>query len=390
MNRKGLHLVALVVILGMVLGGCAQPTPGVVEVEKIVVETVEVEVEKEVEIEKIVEVEKEVEVVVTATPEPAADLEAQIVPLGWLNNDEFVALQAAQANGYYAEEGFDVTLVSGGGSTGFDPIIAVGGFDSGVRFGVPASLVLALHGYGEGADVLAVATLMQSTPSGFLTLITEDRRATGPCDFKDRIVSMQTEAMWFVDALGAVCPPEQGGPLVPGEDFTVIPAGWTPDCLDAGQCDYYCAWATNQPFKYAEMGMVEGEDYEMFLTGDFLPFRYADVIITTRAYAEENPEAVAAFVRASMRGLQYAIENEEEAIDISASVAGVSREHAAWRIPVQNRLSQSEDTETYGLGYMDLEKVQEMIDFLYEYGQISRTFDASEVVDNSFLPGPDL
>lgn len=128
----------------------------------------------------------------------------------------------------------------------------------------------------------------------------------------------------------------------------------------------------------------------MFLTTEYLPFYYADVIVTTRAFAEENPDAVRRFVRASLRGLDYVIDNPEEAVEITSAIEGVSREHAEWRIPVQNTLSVSAETEVHGLGYMDLEKVQAMIDFLYEYGQIERSFDASEVIDNSFLPGPDL
>ncbi len=309
-----------------------------------------------------------------------------IVPLGWLNNDEFVALQAAGELGYYKEEGIQITLVSGGGSTGFDPIIAVNGFDPSIRFGVPAALSQVITARSKGIDVVAIAALQQYEPSGFLTLITDERRAQSPCDFAGRVVAMQPDSTWYVDALGAMCPEEKGGPLVSGDDFTVIPAGWSPDCLLTGDCDFYCGWITNQPFVFAEMGMVEGVDYEMFLTSDFLPFYYTDVIITTRAFADENPDLVRKFVSASMRGLNYTINNPEEAIAITASVPGVALEHATWRIPIQNQLAVSPETDEFGLGYMDPGKVQAMIDILYELGQIDVQLNASDVIDNSFLP----
>ncbi|HNP89123.1 MAG: NMT1/THI5 like protein [Microgenomates group bacterium ADurb.Bin219] len=318
------------------------------------------------------------------TPTPRPVLKVLQVPLGWLNNDEFIALQAAQQRGFFAEEGLDVTLVSGGGSTGFNPILAIGGMDNSVRIGVPAALSLVLSSKAEGTDVIAIAALLQKEPSGFLTLIKNGRRAQGPCDFDGRIVSMQTDGFWYVDFLGAVCPNKQ---LKSGRDFTVIPAGWTPDCLLSNQCDYYCAWSTNQPFILSQQGMVEGKDYEMFLTADYLPFYYADVIVTSRVYATEHPEVVRAFVAAAVKGMQFVLDDPNKAIEIASSIPGVEREHATWRIPAQNKLVVSEDTKEHGLGYMDLEKVQAMIDFLAANGQIKTSFRAEEVIDNSFLPG---
>jgi len=276
-----------------------------------------------------------------------------------------------------------VTLISGGGSTGFNPILAIGGMDNSVRLGVPAALSLVLSSKAEGTDVIAVAALLQKEPSGFLTLIKDGRRAQSPCDFEGKIVSMQTDGFWYVDLLGAVC---KDKPLKSGRDFTVIPAGWTPDCLLSGQCDYYCAWSTNQPFVFNQQGLVEGKDYEMFLTADYLPFYYADVIVTSRAYATEHPEIVRAFVAAAVKGMQFVLDHPEEAVEIASSIPGVEREHAAWRIPAQNKLVVSSDTNQHGLGYMDLEKVQTMIDFLAANGQIKKAFKAEEVIDNSFLP----
>ena len=311
-----------------------------------------------------------------------------IVPLGWLNNDEFVALQVADQLGFFAEQGIEITLVSGGGSTGFDPIMAVNGFDSSIRFGVPAALSQVITARSKGIDIVAIAALQQYEPSGFLTIITDERRAQSPCDFAGRVVAMQPDTTWYVDALGAMCPKEKGGPLLSGKDFTVIPAGWSPDCLLTGDCDFYCSWTTNQPFVLAEMGMIEGVDYEIFLTSDFLPFYYVDVIVTTRSFASENPSLVRRFVTAAMQGLDYTIQHPDEAISITSKVPGVTLEHATWRIPVQNSLAISPETEEHGLGYIDLDKVQAMINLLYELGQIDVLLDAGDVIDNSFLANP--
>jgi NitT/TauT family transport system substrate-binding protein len=196
---------------------------------------------------------------------------------------------------------------------------------------------------------------------------------------------MQTEASWYVEALGKEC---SEGPLVPGVDFTVIPAGWTPDCLFSGQCDFYCGWKTNQVYMLDQQGLVAGNDNEFFLASDFLPFYFGDVIVTTKAYIEAQPEIVTAFVRGSMEGLQYTLDHPDEAVTVASAVPGVDPAHAAWRIPLQNTLVTNADTAAHGIGYMDPAKVQAMIDFLYQNGQLSKSFSADEVINNSFLPGP--
>lgn len=309
------------------------------------------------------------------------------VPLGWLYNDEFVAPAVAQAKGFYEEAGLDPRFISGGGATGFDPVKAINGFDQWIRIGIEAALSQAIIAHASGeVDVQVVLALHQIEPSGFITIIDEEtgRRAQGPCDFKGRVVSMQPDSTWYVDALGAVC---EDGPISSGEDFQVIPAGWTPDCLLVGGCDYYCGWATNQVFMLAQEGLVDGEDFEMFLTADYLPFYYVDVVVTTKAFIDEHPEVVKAFVDATVQGMQYTLDNPEEAIEIAGALEGVDPAHAEWRIPIQNPMMTSPATEEHGLGYMDLDKVQEMIDFMAENGQIEESFPAEELVDNSFLPG---
>lgn len=388
MKRRISCMLSFVVLL-VVLVGCTTPAPQVIEkevvVEKPVVETVIVE--RTVVVEK--EIPVEIEKIVVTTPRPKEPtIQAFVVPLCWLYNDEFVVPATAIELGYYEEAGFPlVTMVSGGGSTGFDPVVAINGFDDNVRIGIQASMAEVIKAHAEGIDVVAVGALLQVEPCAFVTLITEDRRAQGPCDFEGRVVAMQSEAIWYLELLGKLCSKR---PLEVGveSDITWIPAGWNPSCLMAegeGACDYYCCWATNQVFGLEEQGYEKDVGYEMFMVHDYFPFYYADVLITTRDYLERHPETVRAFVQATMKAAQYVLDFPDEAIAIASRIEGVTPAHAEWRIPVQNELVTSKDTEIHGIGWINLNKVQEMIDFLYENGQIDHAFSAEEVVNNSFI-----
>ena len=92
LSKKWAILLALLVVSSLILTACPAPEPQVIE--KVVVETVVVEVEKAVEVQKIVEVTTEVEVVVekiveiTATPVPVEDK----VTLDWNFSTEIPSL----------------------------------------------------------------------------------------------------------------------------------------------------------------------------------------------------------------------------------------------------------------------------------------------------------
>lgn len=395
---KVLALVMIFALIASACGAASVPTPAatqtarVVEVTKVVEKQVQVPVEVTKVVEKQVQVPVEVTRLVVAptfTPAPTPALvkpsQPLVVTLGWLNNDEFAPLQVAQAKGFYAAAGFpNVLLLSGGGSTGNNPILTVQGFDEAQKIGVPAALSLMIMAHASaGVDTIAVAALTQKDPTGFATL--GPSAANGPCDFAGKVVAVQTDGDWIPAALGKVC---NKGALVPGKDFTKVPAGYTPDCLllpkgNPARCDYYCAWPTNQVYGLAQQKL----EYSTFLVGDYLPFYYADVIAVSKAWAAKNPDKVKAFVRASMQGLQYTIDHPDEAAQISSQNPGVELAHAQWRLPIQNKMAVSPDTQQNGLGYFDLKKVQAMIDFMASIKMIDKSFPASEIVSNAYLPG---
>ena len=321
----------------------------------------------------------------TSAPATAAQAKtALVVPLGWLLNDEFTPLVAAQKQGFFSAGGLDVTLISGGGSTGFDPIKAINGMDSKITFGVPADISAVINAHAQGLDVVAIAAFTPIAPAAFFALTANGNHAKSPCDFKGKVVAMQADSLWIPEVLGGRCPASQGGPLKSGVDFTVIPAGFTPDCLFSNQCDFYSGWVTNQAFILKQKGLVEGKDYEYFMYSDFMPIYYGDVVVTTSQNIKNHPDRVKAFVQAVANGLKYVYENPANGIQIADTIEGVDPLHAAWRIPAQNKITMTDDTKAHGFGWIDIDKVQQEIQFLYDNKQITKMFDAHEIVDMSF------
>ena len=77
LKHKRFLLFGLLVVVGLIMVACAQPTPQVVK--EVVKETVVVEKQATVVVEKEVVKEKQVEVVVTATPEPEAEADTILI-----------------------------------------------------------------------------------------------------------------------------------------------------------------------------------------------------------------------------------------------------------------------------------------------------------------------
>jgi len=93
LSRKWAILLGVLVISSLILTACPQPTPQVIE--KVVKETVVVEVEKPVEVQKIVEVTKVVEKIVEVTPTPVPVEEK--ITLNWNFGTEPPTLDPALA-----------------------------------------------------------------------------------------------------------------------------------------------------------------------------------------------------------------------------------------------------------------------------------------------------
>src|SRR4051812_11747948 len=85
------------------------------------------------------------------------------VQLDWVAEPEHGGLYQAQARGYFAEEGLDVTLIPGGPNAFVMPSVATGKADIG-----QADSTNTLLQQAEGLPVVQIAAVFQDDPSGIL------------------------------------------------------------------------------------------------------------------------------------------------------------------------------------------------------------------------------
>lgn len=156
---------------------------------------------------------------------------------------------------------------------------------------------------------------------------------------------------------------------------------------------------------YNEYGLVVNDYDGAYAYGDEVGYidmndegvaMLEDMIFCTKAFAEENPETVKAFIYASLKGWEYACENPEEAAEIVYEYgSSVSPEHQAYMASEVKKLV---ETDTKGnkvtdLGKMDEEAMQQTLDLAKQYVTIDdsaaaeklKNLTLDDIRDNSFI-----
>ncbi|CAA9427937.1 MAG: Pyrimidine ABC transporter, substrate-binding component [uncultured Rubellimicrobium sp.] len=240
---------------------------------------------------------------------PAFAQDAVTLQLKWVTQAQFAGYYAALDQGFYEEENLDVTILPGGPDIAPTQVIAGGGADVVVEW-MPA----ALAAREQGVPLVNIAQPFQG--SGMQLTCWADTGITAPEDLKNR-----TLGVWF---FGNEYPflswMSQLGINTDGKDedgVEVLKQGFNVDPLLQRQADCISTMTYNEYGQVLDAGVTEEE---------LVNFKYEDQGVATLEdglyVIEENlqdpafVDKMARFVRASMRGWQWAQENPEEAAQI--------------------------------------------------------------------------
>lgn len=236
----------------------------------------------------------------------AGDLTLQ---LKWVTQAQFAGYYVAQEKGFYEEEGVNLTILPGGPDIAPTQVLAGGGADVIVEW-MPA----ALAAREKGLPMVNIAQPFKASGM-MLTCLKESGISDPATDFAGK-----TLGVWFagneypflswMNTLGLST---EGGP----DGVTVLKQGFNVDPLLQKQAACISTMTYNEYWQVIDAGIAED---------DLVTFKYEDqgvatledglyVLEETLEDSEKVTDLVG-FVRASMRGWQYAAENPEEAAQI--------------------------------------------------------------------------
>lgn len=169
------------------------------------------------------------------------------------------------------------------------------------------------------------------------------------------------------------------------EDVSLINV--TPDAAAAafqtGNVDIAVTYA---PFLQQADGARE--DGRIIYDSSQKPTAIADLYVVDTAYMEENPEAIEAFVRGTLKGLDFLNENRQQGLEIAAEALGTTPEDIDEQlggvelpgVDANVEMLNDPDSDLYMLKPM-----QALAEFLHDKGQIESVPDLSDLLEPRFI-----
>ena len=257
--------------------------------------------------------------------------------LQWVAQSQFAGYYAAVANGYYEEEGLDLTILEGAVEIVPQQVVAAGDAEFGIAW-VPK----VLESREAGADLVNIAQIFQR--SGTLQVSFVDTGIESVEDFEGMRIGtwgFGNEHELFVAMRAEGIDPENP------DDVTIVQQPFDMSLLINGEVDAAQAMTYNE---YAQVLETTDEDGELIYTADDLDvIDFNDVgtamlqdhiFVRGEWLVEEgNPEIAEAFVRASIRGWIFCRDNFDECVDIVLENGPTLGEgHMRWQLNEINKL----------------------------------------------------
>jgi ABC-type nitrate/sulfonate/bicarbonate transport system substrate-binding protein len=145
----------------------------------------------------------------------------------------------------------------------------------------------------------------------------------------------------------------------------LINVGFDPRVLTEGQVDVYPVYKSNEPY------MLRSWGYDLLLwdAADFGIPTLGLTYVTSEEILKTQPELLTRFLRAALKGIQYASEHIDEAVDIVLKYTGPETDPQHMRYMLETELAdaQGKETTTYGIGWQTHNQWQSLADLLIQY-----------------------
>jgi NitT/TauT family transport system substrate-binding protein len=281
--------------------------------------------------------------------------------LQWVAQSQFAGYYAAEALGFYEDEGLDVTILEGAVEIVPQQVVAAGGAEFGIAW-VPK----VLETREAGPNLVNIGQVFQR--SGTLQVAFVDSGIETVEDFRGRRVGtwgFGNEHELFAAMRAVDIDPDNP------DDVTIVQQPFDMSLLVNGEVDAAQAMTYNE---YAQV--LEQTDPE---TGEFLFFpedlnvidfnevgtaMLQDHIFVDGDWLADNEDVAVAFLRASFRGWIHCRDNFDECVDIVLDNGPTLGEgHMRWMLNEINKLIWPSPE---GIGVLDLDLWQQTVDVSLE------------------------
>jgi len=287
------------------------------------------------------------------------------IHLKWYHKFQFAGYYAAEMQGYFADEGHNITFIEGGPRNNHLHQLINGASDYAI-LGSESLNSLAL-----GSPVIIVASIFQHAPEVLITLKSSGAKTLN--DFKNQTLMLanpsiagHVQAMLLKNDLRE-------------KDYKKFDYDGDVLKLINGNVFAMYGYLSNEPYQLHQLGY----ETDIFRPQDFGIDFYGDNLVTTQKELKDNPDRVAAIRRAVIRGWNYAIEHPEEIIDHiltknTHNPMPYNREHQLYEADKTIELI---DAQNIPLGYSSPDRWVAMVDTFNEVNGGQAVFKQDSIYD---------
>lgn len=228
--------------------------------------------------------------------------QAITVGLGFVPNIQFAPFYVAEAKGYYADAGLDVSFNHhAAGADLFGPLV------SGDEDVLMAGGDEVAQARSNNLPLVYVAEVFRKYPVGLIVPADSDIQTVA--DLAGKKVGIP--GPFGATYIGLLALLDNAG--LEESDVTVESVGFTQaTALLSGQVDAIMGYVNNEPIQLNKQGM----ETRVFPASDVTPM-VANGIVTLETTLADDADMVEAFIAATLKGVEYTIDHQDEAVEIA-------------------------------------------------------------------------
>ena len=283
-------------------------------------------------------------------------------------NLPFVAAYVAQEQGYFAEQDLEVEIRHASSGEHLKLLVA-----GDVHVTTAAATSVLKRRSDPELPIVAIALFGQKGQQAYIAL-----KDSGIADLESweghnfgYKISVPPDYLAMLEAGG-----------VDREKINEVQVGFDPRVLTEGRVDVLAVFKSNEPNIVRRLG----HEVVLWDPADFNVPNMGLTYITTDAYASESSDILDRFLRATLNGVEYALENRQGTLDIIMKYAPKEdRTHQTFMLDTELADATSQLTEDIGVGQMTDAQWRALYDHLLKFEALPRPFDYKTAFTTTFL-----
>lgn len=299
--------------------------------------------------------------------ESSEDLTHIRLPMGYIPNVQYAPFYAAVEKGYFEEAGIELEFDY---SYETDGVALVGANE--LHFSVVSGEQVPIA-RAEGLPIVYVMAWYEKYP--IAVIAKSEQNVTSPQDLAGKRVALP--GLFGANYVGLRALLGEVG--MQESDLILESVGFTQvEVLAADTSEVIVGYSANEPVQLE----AQGYDLDVILVSDYLEL-VSNGLITNETTLAENPDLVERLVSATLKGIQFTVENPEEAFQICFKyVEGLEDADQEVQFEVLKASIGLYQTDPYG--YSHPEAWENMQRVLLQMGLMKKEIDLEDTYTNEF------